>query len=561
MNARYVTAAVAALCLLVSCSPTPHGSELTVQVTLAESAAAEAAALGLDGPYTGRVLVIVSRTADQEPRAQTGVSGVPYWGMDVSDWQAGTARSVQSGDPDVRGFPLEHVSDLPEGEYTMQALLNVYTRFDRSDGHTVWMHLNSGAGQDLWEAPGNLISEPMQIRVTGRGQTIELALTEAIQPDTPLADGQVLQQGNYQDTDWVKYVKIRSELLSEFWGQDMYIGANVLLPAGYATSNERYPVLYMQGHFPGGRAPLGFGSERGRSVGFQEFWSSGQAPGMIAVSIRDANPYYDTAYSVDSENVGPYGRAITEELIPYLEDQFRMIPAAWARATAGGSTGGWEALAAQIYYPDTFGGAWGWCPDPVDFNYYQIVNIYEDENAYFTGNEWHRVERPNARRFDGNVRSTVRQENHMELAAGPNSRSGGQWAIWEAVFSPVGDDGYPEPIWDPVSGSVNRETAEFWRANYDLHHYLRTNWETVGPKLNGKLHIATGDMDSYYLDNAVYLLDEFLASKPGFQYEVQYGRRKPHCWTGYSPSGSGEDMTNREFVEIVGAYFQKNRRA
>ena len=144
----------------------------------------------------------------------------------------------------------------------------------------------------------------------------------------------------------------------------------------------------------------------------------------------------------------------------------------------------------QIFYPDFFGGAWGSCPDPVDFNYYQIVNIYEDENAYFTGDEWHLIERPNARRFDGNIRSTVRQENHLELATGPNSRSGGQWAIWEAVFGPVGDNGYPKPIWDPVTGQIDKETADFWRSNYDLHEHLRSNWETIGPKLDGMLNIV-----------------------------------------------------------------------
>jgi hypothetical protein len=237
-----------------------------------------------------------------------------------------------------------------------------------------------------------------------------------------------------------------------------------------------------------------------------------------------------------------------------------MIPERWARAVAGGSTGGWEALAMQIFYPDTYGGSWGWCPDPVDFNYHQIVNVYEDDNAYYSSNDWHKVERPNARSFDGNVRSTVRQENLMELASGPNTRSGGQWAIWEAVFGPVGEDGYPRPIWDAETGEIDHETAAYWRSNYDLNAYLQTNWETVGPKLDGMLHIAVGDMDSYYLDNAVYLLEEFLdsATGPSIAAEIQYGRRKPHCWTGYSPSGSGEDMTNEEFVRIVDEHFRQN---
>ena len=263
---------------------------------------------------------------------------------------------------------------------------------------------------------------------------------------------------------------------------------------------------------------------------------------------------------VNSANVGPYGDALTEELIPYLEEHFRMIRAPWARLLAGGSTGGWEALAMQVFYPETFGGTWGWCPDPVDFNYYQIVNVYEDDNAYYTDNEWHRLERPNARRPDGNLTSTVRQENHMELATGPNSRSGGQWAIWEAVFGPVGADGYPRPIWDPVTGAIDHETAAYWRANYDLHQHLRTNWETVGPKLAGKLHVAVGDMDTYYLDNAVYLLQDFLDSvdNPRADASFEYGRRKTHCWIGASPTNPDEAITYVEFVRVVAAYLREN---
>lgn len=279
---------------------------------------------------------------------------------------------------------------------------------------------------------------------------------------------------------------------------------------------------------------------------------------MILVSVRDANPYYDTGHSVNSANVGPYGDAFTEELIPYLEQEFRMIPEPWARTLAGGSTGGWEALAIQIFNPRYFGGTWGWCPDPVDFNWYQIVNVYEHENAYQSGNEWVKVERPNNRTPDGEIISTIRQEMGYERAIGPNGRSGGQWAIWEALFSPVGSDGYAAPIWDRVTGEIDHEVAEYWRENWDLHHHLRTNWQTVGRDLAGKLHIATGDMDSYYLNNAVELLEETLSDlenpPPGAVFE--YGRRKPHCWIGYSPWRQGEDLNNSEFVRVVDGYWR-----
>ncbi len=547
----------------------PPDDALRVEIRLHPETARQIAALGLETPVTGRVFFILSRDTTSEPRLQVGVTGVPLWGMDVHDFGGGDAvvldasgahASGERSGGGVIGYPLASFDTIPPGEYFVQPFLSVYTRFERADGHVVDMHLNSGAGQQAFRAPGNAYGQPTRLRIDPQaGGSIELQLDHVIPPIEPLRGGEVLQQGNPRDRDQVKFVKLRSEVLSGFWGQDMYIGANVLLPLGYdRDADMAYPTLYLQGDFPGRAAPFGYGDEapRARSADFTEFWESEEAPRMFAVSLRDANPYYDTAYSVDSANVGPYGTAITEELMPHLEREFRMIPESWARVTAGGSTGGWEALAAQIFYPETFGGTWGWCPDPVDFNYYQIVGIYEDDNAYTTGNEWHRVERPNARRPDGNITSTVRMENNMESARGPNSRSGGQWAIWEAVFGPVGDNGYPAPIWDPESGAIDREVAEYWRENFDLHRYLRQNWSSVGPALRGKIHVATGEMDTYYLEEAVYLLQDYLdrVDNPPAEASFEYGRRKPHCWIGYSPSASGEDLTNSEFVQVVAGY-------
>ena len=551
---------------------TPTNESLQVQIQLSTKAATGIAALGLKVPVTGRVFFILSRDASTEPRLQVSVTGVPLWGMDVRGFgdsnsvtldTAGAQASGTTSDGGVIGYPLANFNAIPPGEYIVQPFLNVYTRFERADGHIVEMHLNSGAGQQAFRAPGNAHGKPTRIRINpAAGGKIELVIDQVIPPAEPLREGEVLQQGNPRDSERVKFVKIRSEVLSKFWGQDMYIGANVLLPYGYDPSlDTHYPTLYLQGHFPGRDAPLGYGdlAPRARSAGFTELWDSDDAPRMFVVTFRDANPYYDTAYSVDSANVGPYGTAITDELMPHLERQFRMIPETWARITAGGSTGGWEALAAQIFYPEVFGGAWGWCPDPVDFNYYQIVGIYEDDNAYTTGNEWHKIERPNARRPDGNITSTVRMENSMELARGPNSRSGGQWAIWEAVFGPVGDDGYPAPIWDPVTGEIHREVAEHWRKNFDLHRYLRDQWPEIGKSLRGKLHVATGDMDTYYLEEAVFLLQDFLdrVDNPPADASFEYGWRKPHCWIGYSPSGSGNDLTNSEFVQVVAQYLDE----
>lgn len=544
---------------LISCrEPAPAGPAF--EVTLAASAVEAMEELGLETPVKGRLFVILTQDSTREPRRQTGVTGVPFWGLDVRDLHPGD-RVVMADGPELFGHPLRTLAELPPGEYWAQALLNVYTTFRRSDGRTVELHNETGEGQDLWRSPGNPVSAPVRVQLRGE-QTVALILDDVLAPIEPVPAGGALQQGNPPDGRLTRFVKIRSEKVSEFWGHDMWIGANVLLPRDYdARPNERYPVIYVQGHFPGRRAPFGYVEPgTGRDNAFTRFWLSDEAPRVILVSIRDANPFYDTSYSVNSPNVGPWGDAIVEELIPFLEESFRIIPESWARLTAGGSTGGWEALAAQIYYPDTFGGAWGWCPDPVDFRYHQIVNIYEDANAYALQDGWHSVERPSARRPDGNVRFTMRDENLYEYAAGPRGRSGGQWAIWEAVFGPVAEDGLAAPIWDPLSGQIDAAVADYWREHTDLNQYLQRSWTTLGPKLAGKLHITVGDMDTYYLEQAVYLLEDFLGTAdPPANASFEYGRGEPHCWTGYSRTRPGEEMSNTEFVQLAVAYMEANR--
>ena len=535
-------------------SPGWPARPMRFRVRLTAQAALGIAELGLDVPVTGRVFVIITQDDGSEPREQIDVTGVPFWGKDVHNLWPGRSVLLRDKDGSVIGYPLEHLADIPPGMYYVQAFLNVYTTFHRSDGHVVEMHLNSGAGQWLWEAPGNAYSEVQHVYLDpAKGGVVSLPLTQVIQPDKPLEPGEVLQQGNYEDTDWVKYVKIQSAHVSEFWGRPMYIGANILLPKGYDENPDlEYPVIYLQGHFPGGRAPFRFreGTE------FYDFWTSDEAPRLIVVTFRDANPFYDTSYSVNSANVGPYGDAIMTELIPYIEENYRIVREPWARLLAGGSTGGWEALAMKIWSPDFFSGTWGWCPDSVDFHYHQLVDIYEGENAYFTEYDWVMVERPSARATDGNLYFTIKQENDWERAMGPDDRSGGQWDIWEAVYSPVGDDGYPQPVWDPVTGVINHQVAEYWRDNYDINYKLQQEWPEIGPKLVGQLTVTNGDMDTYYLNESSYLLRDFLESTtdPYADATFDFGYKQPHCWIGESPNNPGQEMTYVEFVQIAGEY-------
>jgi len=275
-------------------------------------------------------------------------------------------------------------------------------------------------------------------------------------------------------------------------------------------------------------------------------------PRVIIATLQHANPYYDDSYAVNSANLGPYGDAITYDLIPEIEARFRAIGAPWARTLYGGSTGGWEALADQILYPDEYNGCWAFCPDPVDFAAFTIVNIYEHANAYYAGDLWKRTPRPGMRNYLGEVLTTLEQANHRELALGTRNRSGQQWDIWEAVFGPVGADGYPRRLWNKLTGEIDPKVAAYWRERYDLRHILERDWSVLGPKLAGKLHIYVGDMDTYYLNNAVYRMESFLegTTDPHYGGEIRYGDRFEHCWTGDpdAPNEIARLTLNQRFV-------------
>jgi hypothetical protein len=352
-------------------------------------------------------------------------------------------------------------------------------------------------------------------------------------------------------------VKIQSAKLTAFWGRPMYLGAHVLLPEGFDTHpNARYPLVISHGHFPytfdgfreeppdpnlkceySERFHLDCYNRIQQELAFQLYkdWTGSNFPRFLIIEIQHANPYYDDSYAVNSENLGPYGDAITYELLPYIEQQFRGIGQGWARFMYGGSTGGWEAMGAQVFYPDNYNGAWIACPDPIDFRAYTVVNLYEDKNAYYLDSPWKKTPRPGMRDYLGHVSTTLEEMNLRELVLGDKTRSGQQWDIWEAVFSPVGPDGYPKRIWDKQTGVIDKTVAEYWKEHYDLSYILRRDWEKgLGEKLRGKLHIYVGDMDNYYLNNAVYLVEEFLKSttSPPYEGEVDYGDRAEHCWNG-----------------------------
>lgn len=497
----------------------------------------------------GRLLLLLSNTDRDEPRflVDNSLDTQLIYGRNVEDWSAGSEMLIDAAHI---GFPINTLADLPPGRYYVQALLNRYKDFNLSNGKTVSLPPDQGEGQHWNRKPGNYYSEPVAMEITANGE-YEIVLDQQIAAIEPA-----------QDTEFIKHVRMKSELLSEFWGEDVYLGAHILLPKDFGSHPEAsYPLMVFHGHFPSD-----FGafrpeppdadlkpeySERFSMDGYniiqqQEAhdnylrWIADDFPRFLAIEIQHPTPYYDDSYAVNSASQGPYGDAINYELIPFIEEQFRGIGEGWARFTYGGSTGGWEAMATQMFYPDEFNGAFVACPDPIDFRAYLTMNIYEDKNGYFYPSDFQEIPRPGRRDYLGNVSSSIKDQNDLERVLGDRNRSGQQFDIWEATFSPMDDDGYPADLWDPATGEIDPDVAAYWKENFDLSYILKRDWKTLGPKLEGKLHIYTGDMDNYYLNNAVYLVEEFLESttEPYYAGEVDYGDRAEHCWNGDQENGN-----------------------
>lgn len=545
------------LLAVIACQPTPpkpasHEPAATVpSVTVRLRAGLSAA------PLQGRLLVLLAKDDKVEPRFQVMDDDrtAQVFGVDVEGWSEGQVRTLGSG---VVGAPVTTLAGLPPGEYVAQAVLHKYETFKRGDGKVVQLPMDRGEGQQWSLAPGNLLSTPQKVRVeAGRPIALEIELEREIPPLPPV-----------RETKLLRHVEIESPRLTEFWGRSMKLGARVLLPEGWDTHPQaRYPLMIYHSHFgrelsgyrdepadatlpavdmeglrrdcPNGHGDLCERHGYARMVqeagyAFHRQWTGPDFPRVILVQIEHANPYYDDSYAVNSANVGPYGDAITYELVPHLEREFRGL-GAWARGMYGGSTGGWEAVAAQVFYPDEYNGAIGNCPDPLDFRAYTTIDIYDDENAYAATGPFRSTPRAASRNPDGTLRSTVEQTNQVELAIGTRSRSGMQYDIWEAVYSPVGEDGYPRRIFDKETGQIDPEVAAHWREHYDVGHILTRDWAKLAPKLRGKLWINTGDLDTFYLELAARRLEERLVRlDPPADAPVRYGHGHGHCWSGDS---------------------------
>lgn len=510
-------------------------TESTVTFTFAAAQAGK--------PLEGRVFLLLSTSDEDEPRKLIDLSAdsQQIFGADVESL---AARSITLPTRAFRGYPIVSLAEVPAGEYTVQAVFHHYETFHRADGHVLKLPMDRGEGQKWNLAPGNLYSKPVKVRFDPRAP-VSVTLDQTIAPIEPP-----------RDTKYVRHITLQSKLLTAFWGRPMFLTAHVLVPAGFdAHPQARFPLVINHGHFTGDFE--GFRTEppdpslkpdyskRFHLAGYNRIqqeegyklyqqWIAKDFPRLLIVSIDHANPYYDDSYAVDSANLGPYGAAIQTELIPAIERKFRALGAGWARFTYGGSTGGWEALAVQVFYPDFYNGAFAACPDPIDFRGMTSFNLYEAKNAYYIEGPFQKILQPGQQDEAGRTLSTLKGNNDYESALGNRGRSGEQWDIWHAVYGPVGRDGYPQPAFDKETGAIDPKVARYWLEHYDLSAYVKRNWAAIGAQLQGKIHLYVGTQDTYFLANGVHYFEQMLKTlgNPAPAAEVDYGLRFEHCWNG-----------------------------
>jgi len=437
-------------------------------------------------PYSGRVYLIFTKR-DREPRlGPSWFSPELFVSAEVKNWAPDTSLTIASGASSTAG-----VAD------TLRSYPEAFSSLDLS-GFRVQLVARFNAWQrEIGKGEGNGFSATATVETEGRQPEL---IINALAP-----------KHEFQETQWSKLLRVKSNLLSNFYGHDVFIRASVTVPVSYATSPERrYPTIY---EIPG------FGGDHNyRASGQTQAELEDGGVEFIRVMLDPSCPLGHHVFA-DSANNGPRGQSLVEEFLPAFDRQYRSIAKPTARFVTGHSSGGWSSLWIQVTYPGHFGGVWSTAPDPVDFRDFQRINLYSaNENMYLTADG---KSRPLAR-IGGQVRLWYKGFADMEWTLG----SGGQLHSFEAVFSPRGEDGKPKLVWDRDSGKVFTDVAKTWE-KYDIRLILESNWKQLEPKLRGKLHVFMGDQDTFYLEGATILLKESLA-KLGSDAQVEIIAGRDH---------------------------------
>lgn len=417
----------------------------------------------LESPYTGRIyLVLGPKESEPIGRMNAWFNPPPLVAWDV--------RNVQPGEPIVlEGFDLSHAPESAgdawrTGEWSAQVVAR----------------LNPDSAKP-GEGAGDLYSEPMLVDM---GEANEVGLIGSFTLD------QTIGESAFEETDQTKHFVIQSKLLSDFHHRPVEMRASVTLPESWEADGERtYPIVYYV---------TGFGGDESEVLRYLQGMPHKELVGDTIVVGLDATNYWGHSVFADSATTGPWGEALTTELIPALEAKYRGPQDPKHRYVTGISSGGWGSLWLQVEYPDVFAGTWSHVPDPVDFHAFQTVNLYEDGANMYTDADGE--PRPVGRNGE-EIMFWAKDFIARERVLGP----GGQIRSFEAVFSPARDDGTPARVFDLDTGEVDPQIVEAWKT-YDINAKLGREWDEIGDELAGKLHVFGGEMDNFYLGEAVGLL-------------------------------------------------------
>jgi hypothetical protein len=454
---------------------------------------------------TGRIFVLLDDNSENDPFSTQEF----IFARDIREHN--TVAPIVIGRKSM-GYPSS-LTKLPPGQYAARAVAD----------------LNA----DHWDfafAPGNLYSSKTVISIDDEPVSLSL---EHVVPDP-----------SFSETELQKEVRLRSRLLSEFHGRPTDMKAAVILPPSYFTEPERlYPAVYTMPGYGGSHYHISMGDWNQKRYGMNLY-------GLEKVFIfLDLNCAFGTHCFVDSENNGPWGKALVKEFVPFIEKNFRIIPEAEVRLLTGQSSGAWAALWLQVSYPDYFGGAWAVSPDPVDFRSFCGVNLYEkDANVFYVENG----KEPDRLRplivSDGKTVFSWKDISGKEAVTGP----GGFMGTFEAQFSPKGTDGQPVKMWNRQTGRVDADIVEHWK-QYDISRVLRESWAVLGPKLKNKLHIFVADDDDARLDDPIRILRQEIQNLAGAQGTDQSNDpgANSYAFIRILPSGGHGDGVWRQIIEEI----------
>lgn len=453
----------------------------------------------------GRLMFVLSKLDQRAPRWRPQI----IYGIDLNNWDGSTPYTIDTRSDKLFTFGANSLVADPSHVFYFQVLYKQNLK------------------QGIQNAPGNICSYVDSCIFT-HDTTVNASLADIL-PAPPITKSK-----------FVKTVVIRSNYLSEFWHKPTYMRASILLPSGYFEHPGKiYPIVY---RCPGLNGQWDWVSRLLRRP-FRKWWFLKSTPQVIYVFLDARGPYGDT-YEVNSANNGPVGTALTKELMPAVEKAVDYTQGSKLRFLVGYSTGGWTSLGLQIFYPDMFSGVWSYSADPVTFEAFGLTNIYKDTSMFY--NKYGYLQ-PADRNIYGeptkSMKWVIGQENALSRT-NDYRISGKQYGCYNAAWSPRGKDGLPEMMFDPYTGRINRTVAVQWK-KYDLKYILQKNWKTLGPKLRGKLHIWTGEMDGMYSNVATWLLFNFLKSTtdPKSDAEMVY----------VPMAGHGASWSDEHVLELVAA--------